>query len=55
MATICDVCGEKTNEFKSGGGISDKGTKLTLLIDKPEDLTRDVLKVICDSLSYLNC
>lgn len=27
MATICDVCGNKTNEVKSGGGIEEKGKK----------------------------
>uniref|UniRef100_T1P9R4 Zinc finger protein ZPR1 n=1 Tax=Musca domestica TaxID=7370 RepID=T1P9R4_MUSDO len=44
MATVCDVCGCKTNEVKSGGGIEDKGTRFEVRIDSKEDLTRDVLK-----------
>ena len=49
MATLCDHCGHKTNEVKSGGGIEPKGTKITLRVTDPSDLTRDVLKV-----RYLN-
>jgi hypothetical protein len=30
MATLCDTCGHKTNEVKSGGGIEAKGKKITL-------------------------
>ena len=45
MATVCDYCGHKTNEVKSGGGIEEKGTKITLRVTDPSDLTRDVLKV----------
>ncbi len=45
MATNCDYCGHKTNEVKSGGGIEPKGTKITLQITDPSDLSRDVLKV----------
>jgi C4-type Zn-finger protein len=30
MATLCDACGHKTNEVKSGGGIEAKGKKITL-------------------------
>lgn len=44
MATVCEVCGHKTNEVKSGGGIEDKGRKITLKITDPSDLSRDVLK-----------
>ncbi|CAG0919626.1 unnamed protein product [Notodromas monacha] len=45
MATVCDACGHRTNEVKSGGGISAKGRKLTLDITDPAlDMTRDVLK-----------
>ncbi|XP_061389071.1 zinc finger protein ZPR1-like [Musca vetustissima] len=44
MATVCDVCGCKTNEVKSGGGIEDKGTRFEVRVDCKEDLTRDVLK-----------
>uniref|UniRef100_A0A915K480 Zinc finger ZPR1-type domain-containing protein n=1 Tax=Romanomermis culicivorax TaxID=13658 RepID=A0A915K480_ROMCU len=44
MATNCDNCGVRTSEVKSGTGISDKGSKLTLQILNSHDLTRDVLK-----------
>jgi zinc finger protein len=44
MATTCDICGHKTNEVKSGGGIEKKGTKITLRVKDPSDLCRDVLK-----------
>lgn len=46
MSTTCDACGYKTNEVKSGSGIEPLGTKITLHIEKAEDLKRDVLKVI---------
>lgn len=44
MATICDSCGHKTNEVKSGGGIEEKGRKITLRVTDPSDMSRDVLK-----------
>uniref|UniRef100_A0A1B0ANG5 Zinc finger protein ZPR1 n=1 Tax=Glossina palpalis gambiensis TaxID=67801 RepID=A0A1B0ANG5_9MUSC len=44
MATVCDVCGCKTNEVKSGGGIEEKGVRFEVTIATKEDLTRDVLK-----------
>jgi len=44
MATNCDSCGHKTNEVKSGGGIDEKGRKITLHITDPSDMSRDVLK-----------
>jgi len=44
MATVCEVCGHKTNEVKSGGGIEEKGRKITLRITDPSDMSRDVLK-----------
>lgn len=45
MATVCDACGIKTNEVKSGGGIEEKGVKFTVTIQDREDMSRDVLKV----------
>ena len=45
MATVCDYCGHKTNEVKSGGGIEPKGKKITLRLTETADLSRDVLKV----------
>ena len=45
MATVCDACGHKDNEVKGGSGIEPKGTKITLKITDPTDMSRDVLKV----------
>ncbi|KAJ8705141.1 hypothetical protein PYW08_012461 [Mythimna loreyi] len=44
MSTTCDVCGHRTNEVKSGGGIEDKGVRFELRIASKEDFSRDVLK-----------
>lgn len=44
MATTCDACGHKTNEVKTSSGIESLGIKITLHVEKPEDLKRDVLK-----------
>ncbi|XP_026161772.1 zinc finger protein ZPR1 [Mastacembelus armatus] len=44
MATNCDSCGHRTNEVKSGGATEELGTKTTLRVTDPSDMTRDVLK-----------
>ncbi len=44
MAFSCETCGLKSTEIKQGGGISDKATKITFDVQKPEDLNRDVFK-----------
>ncbi|KAM6970194.1 zinc finger protein ZPR1 [Aplochiton taeniatus] len=44
MATNCDECGHRTNEVKSGGATEEKGTKITLHLTDPSDMTRDLLK-----------
>lgn len=44
MATVCDSCGVKTNEVKSGGGIEDKGVRFEVTINSRDDMSRDVLK-----------
>ncbi|XP_068170554.1 zinc finger protein ZPR1 [Antennarius striatus] len=44
MATNCDGCGYRTNEVKSGGATEEQGTKITLHVTNPSDMTRDVLK-----------
>nr|XP_020472170.1 zinc finger protein ZPR1 [Monopterus albus] len=44
MATNCDSCGHRTNEVKSGGATEELGTRITLHITDPSDVTRDVLK-----------
>lgn len=51
MATNCDACGHRTNEVKSGSGISEKGVKITLRITDPIDISRDVLKSETCSMS----
>ncbi|GAV54742.1 hypothetical protein ZYGR_0AS00640 [Zygosaccharomyces rouxii] len=44
MSTVCENCGYRSNEVKTGGAIPDKGRKTTLYCDDPADLTRDILK-----------
>ena len=44
MAYTCDTCGHRSSEIKQGGGISDKASKITFKIEKPEDINRDVFK-----------
>ena len=44
MSTVCEHCGYKSNEVKTGGAIPEKGRKITLICDDPEDLSRDILK-----------
>ncbi|KAL0809130.1 hypothetical protein ABMA28_012754 [Loxostege sticticalis] len=44
MATICDACGHRTNEVKSGGGVEDKGVRFEVRVANKEDFSRDVLK-----------
>jgi zinc finger protein len=45
MATNCDVCGHRSNEVKSGGGIEQKGRRIEVKVRGREDFSRDVLKV----------
>eukprot|EP00993_Chasmostoma_nieuportense_P000179 NODE_1163_length_1626_cov_34.551034_g1094_i0.p1 GENE.NODE_1163_length_1626_cov_34.551034_g1094_i0~~NODE_1163_length_1626_cov_34.551034_g1094_i0.p1 ORF type:complete len:512 (-),score=137.23 NODE_1163_length_1626_cov_34.551034_g1094_i0:91-1584(-) len=44
FAFKCDACGFQSTEVKTGGQIPDHGTRLTLLVHSPADLSRDVLK-----------
>ncbi|CCF56706.1 hypothetical protein KAFR_0B04100 [Kazachstania africana CBS 2517] len=44
MSTVCEHCGYKSNEVKTGGAIPAQGRKITLLCDDPSDLSRDILK-----------
>lgn len=44
MSTVCDHCGYVTREIKTGGEIPEKGKKITLRVEKVDDLSRDVLK-----------
>ena len=40
----CNKCTFKHTEVRGGGGIADKGTKITLNVKTPEDLNRDLFK-----------
>jgi zinc finger protein len=44
MSTVCDSCGYRSNEVKTGGEVPEKGRKITLKVERPEDLSRDILK-----------
>ena len=45
IALTCDTCGYRSNKVKSGAGVSAKGTRITLHLTDPSDLSRDILKV----------
>lgn len=45
MATSCDHCGHRSNEVKAGTGVSERGSRITLRLTDPSDLSRDILKV----------
>ncbi|XP_072947049.1 zinc finger protein ZPR1 [Epargyreus clarus] len=51
MATLCDACGHRTNEVKSGGGVEEKGVRFEVRIASKEDFSRDILKSETCSLS----
>ncbi|XP_028838627.1 zinc finger protein ZPR1 [Denticeps clupeoides] len=44
MATNCDSCGHRTNEVKSGGATEELGTRISLHLTDPSDMSRDLLK-----------
>ncbi|CAD1477947.1 unnamed protein product [Heterotrigona itama] len=44
MATVCESCGHRTNEVKSGGGIEPMGVKIEVMVARKEDFSRDLLK-----------
>jgi zinc finger protein len=44
MSTVCDQCGYRSNEVKTGGEVPEKGRKITLKVEGPTDLGRDILK-----------
>lgn len=44
MATLCESCGHRTNEVKSGGGIESQGVRIEVTITGREDFSRDLLK-----------
>ncbi|ANB14902.1 Zpr1p [Sugiyamaella lignohabitans] len=44
MSTVCEHCGYKSNEVKTGGAVPEKGRRIALRIDDADDLARDILK-----------
>ncbi|KAK1239514.1 hypothetical protein MKX07_009002 [Trichoderma sp. CBMAI-0711] len=44
MSTVCDACGYRSNDVKTGGEIPEYGEKITLQVDGEVDLARDILK-----------
>ncbi|KAF2094748.1 zf-ZPR1-domain-containing protein [Rhizodiscina lignyota] len=44
MSTVCDHCGYRNNEVKTGGEVPELGRRITLRVERPEDLSRDILK-----------
>jgi zinc finger protein len=44
MSTVCDHCGYRSNECKTGGEVPEKGRRITLEVQNKEDLSRDILK-----------
>ena len=43
-AVICDHCGYRTNDVKTGGEVPKKGQRILLDVKNPTDLRRDILK-----------
>jgi len=52
MSTVCDQCGYRSNEVKTGGEVPEKGKKITLRVEGPVDMARDILK---SESCYLEC
>ncbi|KAI1506345.1 ZPR1 zinc-finger domain-containing protein [Biscogniauxia marginata] len=44
MSTVCNDCGYKSNDVKTGGEIPELGQRITLKVENEEDLARDILK-----------
>lgn len=44
MSTVCEHCGYRSNEVKTGGEVPEKGRRITVDIKNKEDLSRDILK-----------
>ena len=44
MATVCDHCGYRTSDVKTGGAVPEKGKRITLEVKTIEDMSRDILK-----------
>ena len=44
MSTVCEHCGYRSNEVKTGGEVPEKGRRITLKVLNSIDLARDILK-----------
>jgi len=44
MSTVCEHCGYRSNEVKTGGEVPEKGRRITVKIENREDMSRDILK-----------
>lgn len=44
MSTVCDACGYRSNDVKTGGEIPELGERITLKVAGEVDLARDILK-----------
>lgn len=44
MSTVCDACGYRSNDIKTGGEIPEQGEVITLTVEDTTDLARDILK-----------
>jgi zinc finger protein len=44
MSTVCDHCGYRSNEVKTGGEVPEKGRRITVNVSSSEDMNRDILK-----------
>lgn len=44
MSTVCDDCGYRSNDVKTGGEIPEQGEIITLTVEDSTDLARDILK-----------
>ena len=42
--TVCEHCGYRTSDVKTGGEVPEKGKRITLRVDNEVDLSRDILK-----------
>ncbi|KZM21798.1 nucleolar zinc-finger protein [Ascochyta rabiei] len=44
MSTVCEHCGYRSNEVKTGGEVPEKGRRITVEIQNSADMSRDILK-----------
>lgn len=44
MSTVCEACGYRSNDVKTGGAVPLKGKKISLKVKGDVDLARDILK-----------